>query len=247
MDTICQCHLPAIMCWKSTPIAVRSVESLISNLSTITPELCLQTMEVLSFSQGRNSEIRQWLCFRRHLPDTGEQIGDALDRWLVDVAPEPSDNSSLLPLAKRPTRPLTWIRTKDLTVIASFQSSLTAGIHASDSGAIFDGVGNQQLLSAEKAAVICARCMPTFFRRTCCLQTRKSLTPLRRPPVRIVEKGISALEAKSSPEPRIHRDSPMLQGALSAGAFRFKHTLTKLLGRSGCGIGIQTKKSRKLT
>ena len=96
-------------------------------------------------------------------PTPREQIGDALDRWLVDVAPS---LQTILLYYHRPRDPQgrwTWIRTKDLTVIASFQSSLTAGIHASDSGAIFDGVGNQQLLSAEKAAVICARCNAYFL------------------------------------------------------------------------------------
>jgi hypothetical protein len=96
-------------------------------------------------------------------PTPREQVGDALDRWLVDVAPS---LQAILLYYHRPGDPQgrwTWLHTKDLTVVESFQSSLTAMIHASDTAAVFDGVGNQQLLPARKATVICERCDVHFL------------------------------------------------------------------------------------
>jgi hypothetical protein len=94
-----------------------------------------------------------------------EQVGEYLDRWLVDVAPS---LQTILLYYHRPGDPQgrwTWIRTKDLTVVKSFQSSLTTMIQgqASDTAAIFGGIGNQQLLSAGKTAIICTRCDAHFL------------------------------------------------------------------------------------
>jgi hypothetical protein len=96
-------------------------------------------------------------------PTPREQVGDVLDRWLVDVAPS---LQTILLYYHRPGDPQgrwTWLRTKDFTVVKSFQSLLAAGIEASDTAAIFDGVGNLQLFSAGKVTVICTRCNAYFL------------------------------------------------------------------------------------
>jgi hypothetical protein len=96
-------------------------------------------------------------------PTPREQVYDVLDRWLVDVAPS---LQTILLYYHRPrdTQGLwTWLRTKDFTVVMSFQSSLASGIYASDTEAIHDGVGNLQLLSAEKSSVLCTRCSAYFL------------------------------------------------------------------------------------
>lgn len=96
-------------------------------------------------------------------PTAREQVGEVLDRLLVDVAPS---LQTILLYYHRPrdTQGLwTWLRTKDFTVVKSFQSSLATRIYASDTEAIFDGVGNLQLLSAEESTALCTRCSAYFL------------------------------------------------------------------------------------
>jgi hypothetical protein len=93
-----------------------------------------------------------------------EQVGDVLDRWLVDVAP---GLQTILLYYHRPGDQQgrwTWLRAEGLNIIKSLQASPpTAMIQASDTEAIFGGIGNQQLLSAGKATVICVRCNAYFL------------------------------------------------------------------------------------
>ncbi len=94
-----------------------------------------------------------------------EQVGDVLDRWLVDVAPS---LQTILLYHGRPEDTQgkwTWLRAKDLTIANSIQSPLAMMIQASDAGAIFGGgINEMQLLSvAGKSTVICARCNAYFL------------------------------------------------------------------------------------
>jgi hypothetical protein len=98
-------------------------------------------------------------------PTPREQIGDVLDRWLVDVAPS---LQTILVYHGRPGDTQgrwTWLRTKDLTIANSIHSPLAMMIQASDTRAIFGGgINEMQLLSAAgKSTVICARCNAYFL------------------------------------------------------------------------------------
>jgi hypothetical protein len=98
-------------------------------------------------------------------PTPREQVGDVLDRWLVDVAPS---LQTILVYHGRPGDTQdrwTWLRAKDLTIANSIQASLAMMIQASDTRAIFwGGVNEARLLSSEgKSAVICARCDANFL------------------------------------------------------------------------------------
>jgi hypothetical protein len=98
-------------------------------------------------------------------PTPREQVGDVLDRWLVDVAP---GLQTILVYHGRPGDTQgrwTWLRAKDLTIGNSIQGPLAMMIRASDTGAIFGGgINEMQLLSvAGKSAAICARCNAYFL------------------------------------------------------------------------------------
>lgn len=77
-------------------------------------------------------------------PTPREQVGDVLDCTLGGRGFKAPENSSLLPLPRRPEGRWTWLRTKDFTVVKSLQSLLAAGIETADRG----------LLSPELAAGI---------------------------------------------------------------------------------------------
>ena len=94
-----------------------------------------------------------------------EEVGDVLDRWLVDVAPS---SQTVLVYHGRPGDSQgrwTWLRAKDLTIASSIQGPLAMMVRASDTGALFGGgINEMQLLSVlGKSAAICARCNAYFL------------------------------------------------------------------------------------
>jgi hypothetical protein len=81
----------------------------------------------------------------------------------VDVSPS---LQTILVYDKTPEDPKgkwSWFRTKDFSIVTSLHGPRTRLIQASDTSAIFDGIGNRTLLSAGKSAVICRLCEAYFI------------------------------------------------------------------------------------
>jgi hypothetical protein len=96
-------------------------------------------------------------------PSCREPRAQVNDRLLVDESPSRETILIYDNTPQDPTAGWSWLRAEDFTSIKSVQGPLTASIEASDNAAIFNGIGNRELLAGGNASAICARCDAYFI------------------------------------------------------------------------------------
>jgi hypothetical protein len=94
---------------------------------------------------------------------TPREGGGRFDRWRVGVSPT-ADFVVLYSRSHGDTQAaLTWLRATDLASTRTISVQPAAAFEASDTAAIVAGIGNEQLLSAGKNTMLCARCRAHFL------------------------------------------------------------------------------------